>query len=118
MHYIITGNGGGGGGGIMPGDPLVMLSSGAATVGQVPVADGAGGINWRDPILPEAFTVVVPVQTIFNTVATTLTGHCWVWLQGQLLYETTDYTVTGANQITLNNPPAAVLNDVVLIAVW
>lgn len=34
---------------VQPGDPLTVLSSGAAPVGQVPEADGAGGITWVAP---------------------------------------------------------------------
>jgi len=34
---------------VQPGDPLTVLSSGAAPVGQVPEADGAGGITWAAP---------------------------------------------------------------------
>lgn len=50
---------------MQPGDPLTDLTSGAATVGHVPKADGAGGITWAAAsgggggIAPEEGLVVV-----------------------------------------------------------
>ena len=37
-------------GGLQAGDPLTDLSSGSATDGQVPTADGAGGIAWENGV--------------------------------------------------------------------
>ena len=33
---------------LQPGADLANLASGAATVGQVPAADGSGGVDWAD----------------------------------------------------------------------
>ncbi len=65
---------------IQPGADLADFASGAATSGQVPTADGAGGVAWDDPAAPTAagtktlaiFTPIVsqPPATAFATLDT------------------------------------------------
>lgn len=45
---------------------VANLSSGAATEGQIPTADGAGNITWEDPVVPETNTLTILEVQVFS----------------------------------------------------
>jgi hypothetical protein len=109
---------------------LTGLSSGAATEGQVPVADGAGAIAWEDPtgagtgltwnaadygILPDGNNCVTAIHALLDVIAGELTGDEAMFQAGYIFFPPGAYNCTGGLiidervRLVCTSPGAAVL---------